>query len=55
MDKQKIGMLWAIVMIASVIVMIIVQNVTHWELAWIIPMVGVLICFIITFFFKKEE
>ena len=53
MEEKKLGMLWAIICIASVILMFIIQNTTGWDLAWIIPMIGVLACFIITFILKK--
>ena len=55
MEQKKLGMLWAIICIASVILMFIVQSTTGWELSYVIPMIGVLICFIITFVFKKDE
>ena len=54
MSEQKNGMMWAIVMIISVLVMLVVQNVTHWELSWIFPIIGVVVCFIIIFVRKKD-
>lgn len=48
-------MLWAIVAIASVIIMLVVQSTTGWGLSWIIPMVGVLACFIVSFVLYKGE
>lgn len=55
MSKQRLGILWAIICIASVIVMMLVQNITHWDMAWIIPIIGVLIAFVVTFVFGKDE
>lgn len=55
MSNLKLGQLWGIVCIASVIIMLIVQNTTGWGMAWIIPMIGVLICCIVSFLFSNHE
>lgn len=54
MNEKKLGMLWAIICIASVILMFLAQSLLHWEMAWILPMIGVLICFIATFALRKN-
>lgn len=55
MSKQRLGMVWAICCIASVLVMLVVQSTTGWGLAWIIPIVGVLVAFVISFVSSKDE
>lgn len=54
MGEKKLGILWAIICMVSVIIMLIVQNATGWGMAWIIPVIGVCICFIVTFVFGKD-
>lgn len=55
MSKQRLGLLWAVISIVSIIIMLVVQNTTGWELSWIIPMIGVVVAFIVTFVFGKDE
>jgi hypothetical protein len=55
MDKKKLAGLWAVVSMACIIAMLIAQGTFHWEQAWTIPMIGVVICLAVTFFFGREE
>lgn len=55
MSKQKLGQLWGIIGIASVILMFVVAHFFGWGLAWICPMIGALIGSICSFMFGKDE
>ena len=55
MSKQKLGQLWGIIGVASVIIMFIVAHFTGWGFAWICPVVGVLVGMICNFVLGKDE
>lgn len=55
MSKHKLGQLWGIIGVASIIVMFIVAQFTGWGFAWICPVVGVLIGMICSFVLGKDE
>ncbi len=55
MDKKKLAQLWAIICIASVVLMLVVMNVTRWDLFWVIPIIGVLVCMVLSFVLGTKD
>ena len=55
MSKHKLGQLWGIIGVASVLVMFVVAYFAGWGIAWICPVVGALVGMICNFVLGKDE